>query len=156
MKRESVKGKGGTTMPEVSTSPHEEESRGPSFVRSSRPQATRRSHGHGSVRGPGLSREEPEKEDVLRRLCMRWNSNRSSFSLHCRNSDPLAQLTDLCSCFGFPPTSPCGCKGWPGQMDLGTGPSPEPISRHNKPAENRKARRNGTTEQRATLVGYLC
>eukprot|EP00980_Cylindrotheca_fusiformis_P026484 scaffold16273_cov85-Cylindrotheca_fusiformis.AAC.1 len=37
-------------------------------------------------------------------------------------------------------------------MDLGTGPSPEPISHHNKPAENRKAGRNGTTEQRAAPV----
>eukprot|EP00980_Cylindrotheca_fusiformis_P014630 scaffold3974_cov140-Cylindrotheca_fusiformis.AAC.2 len=34
-------------------------------------------------------------------------------------------------------------------MDLGTGPSPEPISHHNKPAENRTAGRNSKTEQRA-------
>eukprot|EP00980_Cylindrotheca_fusiformis_P011012 scaffold2532_cov115-Cylindrotheca_fusiformis.AAC.2 len=40
-----------------------------------------------SVRGPGPSKEA-EKEEELRRLCMRWSSSRSSFSLHHRNSDP--------------------------------------------------------------------
>eukprot|EP00980_Cylindrotheca_fusiformis_P023537 scaffold10571_cov154-Cylindrotheca_fusiformis.AAC.15 len=86
--------------------------------------------------------------------------------------------TPVTCCSQYPPMfwgtaqrvkTPSECKGWwPGrrapagqlplhcrQMDLGTGPSPEPISHHNKPAENRKAGRNGTTEQRAAPVGYL-